>query len=188
MKLPYKILTFIWKILHGSLPIFEILNTKGMRISNLCLMCNKEEESIDHLFLHCLFARAIWHGSNLEVRTLDLVHNSIDFWLTSSILHNANRNNDRIFFLQSLCTILWAIWNHRNKVLHQGKSPNPMKVMPTAQSLACRYRKAFQKDQPQHPKFLNHLHQIRDGNFCLTHEYSARPDPNEPAFTWSDKE
>ena len=29
-----------------------------------------------------------------------------------------------------------------------------------AQSLACRYREAFQKDQPQHPKFSNHPHQM----------------------------
>ena len=141
-------MTFIWKILHGNLPVFETLNKRGMRTTNLCLMCNEEEESIDHLFLYCPFARAIWHGSNIEVRTSDLIHNLVDFWLSSSILHNVNRDKDRMFFLQSLFTILWAIWNHWNKVLHQGKSPNPMEVMLTAQSLACRYREAFQKDQP----------------------------------------
>ena len=94
------------------------------------------------------------------MRTSYLVHNSFDFWLSSSTLHNVNRDNDRMFFLQSLFTILWAIWNHRNKVLHQGKSPNPMEVMLTTQSLACRYREAFQKDQSQHLKFSNHPHQI----------------------------
>ena len=79
VKLPYKILTFIWKILHGSLLVFETLNKRGIRTNNLCLMCNEEKESIDHLFLYCLFTRAIWYGSNLEVRTSDLIHTLVDF-------------------------------------------------------------------------------------------------------------
>lgn len=57
--------------------MFEILNKRGIRIPNLCLMCSEEEETIDHLFVHCTFVRAIWNGSNLEVRTSDLIHNSV---------------------------------------------------------------------------------------------------------------
>ena len=131
--------------------MFEILYKRGIRNTNLCTLCNEEEESIDHLFLHCPFARAVWHGSNLEVRTSELVHSSVDYWLSASIMHNINRRQDRMFFLQSLCTILWMIWNHRHKVLHQGKLSNPMEVILTAQSLVCRYQEAFQNKQSQHP-------------------------------------
>lgn len=131
IDLSHKIFSFIWKILRRSLPMFEILNKRGIRNTNLCTLCNEEEESIDHLFLHCPFARAVWHGSNLEVRTSELVHSSVDYWFSASIMHNINKGQDRMFFLQSLCTILWMIWNHRHKVLHQGKLPNPMEVILT---------------------------------------------------------
>ena len=88
MKLPLKILTFIWKLLHDSLPVFEVLNNRGITISSKCLMCNEDEESINHLFMHCPFARVIWHGSNLEIRTLKLCRNSVKQWVEACILQN----------------------------------------------------------------------------------------------------
>ena len=77
VKLPLKILNFIWKLLHGSLPVFEVLVNKGITVSSKCLLCNKEEESLNHLFLKCHFARVVWHGSNLEIRTSDSFNLSI---------------------------------------------------------------------------------------------------------------
>ena len=78
VKLPPKILTFIWKILQESLPVFEVLNNRGILASSNCLLCNEEKESLDHLFMKCPFTRAIWLGSNLaisgyayEAKTLD---------------------------------------------------------------------------------------------------------------------
>lgn len=48
-------------------------------------------------------------------------------------------------YLQAIFTTLWTIWNHRNLVVHEGKLPNPMEVILTAQSLSCRYQDTFTK-------------------------------------------
>lgn len=42
VKLPLKILTCIWKLLHDNLPVFEVLNNRGIKVSSECLMCNEE--------------------------------------------------------------------------------------------------------------------------------------------------
>ena len=34
---------------------------------------------------------------------------------------------------------------HRNKVVHEGRQPNPMDVILTAHNLFCRYKDAFNK-------------------------------------------
>ena len=50
-------------------------------------------------------------------------------------------------YLQSLFITLWTIWNHRNQVVHEGISPNPMQVILTVQTLSCRYGNAFSDQQ-----------------------------------------
>ena len=71
IKLPQKICTFVWKLLHDCLPTLQLLKTRGISNDGLCPMCNYKEESASHLFLLCPFARACWHGSSLIVHTSD---------------------------------------------------------------------------------------------------------------------
>ena len=54
-----------------------------------------------------------------------------------------------LVILQSMFTVLWLIWNYRNKVLHRGLNPNPLEVIPTTKTLSCRYRNAYAG--PFHP-------------------------------------
>ena len=134
VKLPLKIITFIWKILYDNIPIFVILNRRGISATNKCLMCNEEEETITHLFLHCPFARVVWHGFILEIRTSDLNQISAKQWIVDCIIANKFMEQNKMSFLQSLFTIFWSMWNHRNLVLHQGnyltlwKSSSPLKL------------------------------------------------------------
>ena len=113
--------------------------------TNRCLICNEKEEIITHLFLQCSFARAVWHGSILEIRTSDLIHSIVKQWISNCISTSKSMKQNKISFLHSLFTILWSIWNYRNLVLHRGKFPNPMEVILTSQSLICRYQEAFKK-------------------------------------------
>ena len=69
--------------------------------------------------------------------------------MESTILGNASTDANRMILLQSMFTILWSIWNHRNLVLHQGKMSNPKEVILIAQSFICRYQEAFSTDRQQ---------------------------------------
>ena len=124
-----KILSFIWKLLHDNIPIFAILNRKGITTPTRCLLFDDNDETINHMFLTCSFARAIWLGSTLGIRTSDLANVSIKVWITSLFTTFYPLEQNRMIFLQACFTILWSLWNHRNMVLHQGKTPNPMEVV-----------------------------------------------------------
>ena len=51
--------------------------------------------------------------------------------------------SENMHSLQALFTTLWSIWNYRNWVTHEEKTPNPLEVILTVQSLICRYKEAF---------------------------------------------
>ena len=74
---------------------FEVLNNKGILVSNNYLMCNENKESLNHLFMMCPFTRAIWHGSNLAIRSFELQYSSIKQWVEDCILQNESGEYDR---------------------------------------------------------------------------------------------
>lgn len=136
--------------------------------------------------MHCPVARAIWHGSNLEIRTSELHHSSVKQWVEACILQNEPGEDNRMCFLQSIFTILWSIWNHRNMVLHQEKLPNPMEIVLTSQSLICKYREPFQANQEQKPIYpdnnLNSYSPTKIGILFLKWQRIKTEDPREVAM------
>lgn len=49
VKLPVKIITCVWKILHDSLPVFANLVRRGISAHNKCLLCDDEGNHIPPL-------------------------------------------------------------------------------------------------------------------------------------------
>ena len=60
-------------------------------------------------------------------------------------------DQERMNYLCSIFTFLWTIWNHRNMVTHDGKTLNPTEVILTTQTLTCRFKEAFEKDNHDRP-------------------------------------
>ncbi|KAL0001440.1 hypothetical protein SO802_015221 [Lithocarpus litseifolius] len=143
VKTPLKINTFVWKLLHDSLPTFSTLRQRGIPVDSNCAFCNEHEETSTHLFLLCLFSRACWHGSTLAIHSSDFSNISIQQWLTVIMNNHNSKDPTSMNYLPSLFITLWTIWNHRNRVVHEGISPNPMQVILIVQSLSCRYEDAF---------------------------------------------
>lgn len=59
--IPSKISSFMWNTFLDKILIISYLRNKGQNLANRYILCINEEESVNHLFIHCSMAKGIWH-------------------------------------------------------------------------------------------------------------------------------
>lgn len=113
---PSKVLAFSWMSLLDRIPTRSNLALRRVLAtgeSRVCVLCGVEEESTNHLLLHCEVALKIWRKVMdwLEINFI-IPHNLFTHfacWCASS--------NFRRFF-KAFCLIwnavIWSIWKERN--------------------------------------------------------------------------
>ncbi|XP_026430018.1 uncharacterized protein LOC113326519 [Papaver somniferum] len=92
METEQKIHTFIWKVLHNGLAVYGNLTKFNTHISNICSLCNSEEETVQHLLFSCQFSKAVFQASPLHI-DIPMDTSSMDiiqFWLSQTD-QNANK-------------------------------------------------------------------------------------------------
>lgn len=139
-KLPIKINTSIWKLLHEYSYKLEA-HWKG----NSCILYLFFVQGPFHIY--SLVARAVWFGSSPLIKTSELNQISLRMWLVDVLLRNKKLEQANLSYLQFIFTTLWTIWLNRNQVVHEGKCPNPMEIILTAQNLVCRYQPEFYNEK-----------------------------------------
>ena len=114
-----KVKLFVWKTLHGALPVGEQLVARQIKVDGKCKLCGLPE-SIDHLFLHCNFAKQVWKSAP--------VWPSIDYSGTIELRSEWNslcsrQNLPPMGLSMGALTpwILWQIWKARNSLVFKDK-------------------------------------------------------------------
>ena len=116
LKLPNKLLTFTWKLMHHALPVKDVLNHTGIQCAATCMLCHTHTKILNHIFFLCPFARAVWLGAGINTSfLLDSNINMID-WL-SKLLESSKDSQNNLETLSLLITIAWCLWLHSNQVI-----------------------------------------------------------------------
>ncbi|CAL1373223.1 unnamed protein product [Linum trigynum] len=89
-------------------------------MANRCELCKVEEETVDHLFIHCAFSKEVWRSSQLICSNIDL--SSID---TSSSISRWSSDMpgsmDGWVNYCALHAIFWQVWLERNRMILHNK-------------------------------------------------------------------
>ena len=114
-----------WRIASQLLPTKDILNRFMNNQDQRCPLCKNEQESVIHIFLLCLVAKALQFGSNWGIHSELLLINGerelIDFILNPPFNLLARSEESKSFSVYG-ALILDAIWKLRNQVFFEKKN------------------------------------------------------------------
>ncbi|CAN1255260.1 hypothetical protein LINPERPRIM_LOCUS8923 [Linum perenne] len=111
-RVPSKIQCFMWMVWHGRIASIDN-QRRGMVLTNWCVLCERDLESVDHLFVHCSFASTVW--SELSSKLFlngprnDKVRDWIGAWKGMNCISRYAVASKII-----LHGFLWFIWLERN--------------------------------------------------------------------------
>lgn len=111
-----RIRVFLWKLLHGALPLAKIISSRTSRGNPSCAVCNQGEEDTMHMLFLCPFARACWLLGSLALRT-DVLPQDLTL-----ILNNIFQQSSEEVWTD-MANTSWAIWRCRNEKTYGGKVP-----------------------------------------------------------------
>ena len=73
-----RIRLFIWKLVHGALPLGKVMFSQIGRGNPTCMVCGEADEDPMHLAFQCPFVRACWFASGLSLKSdvfnSDVIH------------------------------------------------------------------------------------------------------------------
>ena len=117
---PQKIGVFAWEATWGKVLTLDQLKRRGMTFANRCFLCEEDEETIDHLLIHCKSAKMLWNIF------LSIVGTSWVF--LHSVLHTllawqgvvVGKKHKKTGIATPLC-LFWNLWRARNRLVFKNE-------------------------------------------------------------------
>lgn len=109
LNMPPKVTLFLWRLVHGILPVRVVLARRGMVDDNTCQVCGVASESVEHMIFECEAARRMWRASRLGFDFSVGVPMAVGDWL----VRWWKKALDKYILVESFA-IMWVIWCRRN--------------------------------------------------------------------------
>ena len=91
------------------------LKRRGRALANKCFLCEEDEETIEHLSVHCKKARILWDLFLTIVGTSWVFPSSVLQNLLSWQGVNVGKKRKKIWLTAPLC-LFWTLWRENNRV------------------------------------------------------------------------
>ncbi|GKB77617.1 RNA-directed DNA polymerase, eukaryota, reverse transcriptase zinc-binding domain protein, partial [Tanacetum coccineum] len=138
---PINVNVLAWKVRLDGLPSRLNISRRGMDITSiLCPICDREVESVSHVFFACHVAKdnfqkicRWWNVDFMEVRSYD----DWLLWMTNLRIHGKHKK-----VLEGVCYRLWwHLWSFRNKCVFGSDIPPKERLFDDVVRLASFFNK-----------------------------------------------
>jgi hypothetical protein len=116
--IPLKIKLFLWLAVNNKIATWDNLLHRGWSGPGRCILCKKETEDCNHLFIICSFTRAVWE-------TLKRHTKGVYCWSGNNLGECfSNWTEAKSSNLSLAALTCWNIWIARNEAIFEGKMPS----------------------------------------------------------------
>ncbi|KAF7817649.1 uncharacterized protein G2W53_031618 [Senna tora] len=132
-KVQPKIKNFIWRLVKNAIPVKDNLARRKMKVDNRCPLCLKDSETIEHCFIYCDRARAIWFGSIFQWSNPNENNLPMLKWVENKITSFTENSGDADRYCSYFFNLLLAMWKTRNEFCFEGVSVDPVNILTSAE-------------------------------------------------------
>lgn len=146
-----------WLLVLDRCPTRNRLLSWGIQVSPLCLLCNNDHESRDHLFFNCSFSFHLWElsATRCSIQPLRTWSQTLD--QMQGLPSQRSQRSARLLSLLAWQSNLYWLWNERNSRLHS----NSFRSIDTLFTMIDRQiRNKIQSFRPSNPKLSSSMLQL----------------------------
>ncbi|RVX19039.1 Transposon TX1 uncharacterized 149 kDa protein [Vitis vinifera] len=114
-SVPSKVCFFAWEASWGKVLTMDQFKKRGWAVANRCFLCCEEEESIDHILIHCSKARDLWDLLFALFGVCWVLPSSARETLVEWRGFMLGKKHSKVWKAAPLC-LFWAVWMERNKI------------------------------------------------------------------------
>jgi len=108
---------FGWRVLLDRLPFRVNPERRGVGVDcNLCLLCHKEDETIQYRFITCEVAHRLWTKCDNWLGIISVRSNDVDSQFCGFTLNHPGVKKNFVWRGMWL-TLVKEIWIHRNRLI-----------------------------------------------------------------------
>ena len=122
-QVPNKVKIHVWRAFHDALPTKISLSKRGIEADKFCPLCRDGLEDTSHVFWYCLEAQDVWRKSVLWP-ILKKFPGGPFYALCLFVSAQWNSEEVGVFL-----TIIWCLWQRRNKWIFENKMMNAIEVV-----------------------------------------------------------
>ena len=107
----------------GKVLMLDQLKRRGRKLANMCFLCEEDEETIDHLLVHCPSVRMLWFLF-LAVDGFNWVFPSFVWQNLLSWQRAPVGKKRKEIWMAAPLYLFWTIWQERNMAAFDNQAPS----------------------------------------------------------------
>ncbi|KAK2648312.1 hypothetical protein Ddye_015801 [Dipteronia dyeriana] len=120
---PPKVEFFTWQLLRGRVPVGDVLRRFGMSVDMDCKLCNNGKESMNHVFLYCIWTWKLWTTCMNRWNVVFCSNGDNKGWWENWVGMVPATKYLRAWEVM-FYAVVWTVWESRNQVIFNDKETN----------------------------------------------------------------